>query len=174
MTRFSSRTKTVCPAWCCTARCTATAAKGWPKVATPWFEFTGLQTTTIGAQKPIAVSYVDTDNAIVKGLENWTTINEELYNNEVGHVQETAHPLAHGKQDYESKDKKGQVRKIISKTVVVWTNLYNGKARVFGTTLGHTTDNLRRCQDLDLVTAVCSGACDKLDAAHMKPAKKST
>ena len=147
-------------------------SEGWPKIPTPWFEFTGLQTTHHRAQKPIAVSYVDTDNAIVKGLENWTTINEELYNNEVGHVQETAHPLAHGKQDYESKDKAGKVTQNHFEDVVVWTNLYNGKARVFGTTLGHNNDTCADAKYLDLVTRGLLWSVDKLDAAHMKPAKK--
>ncbi len=72
--------------------------EGWPKVVTPWFEFTGLQTTGHGAQLPIAVSYVDKESPITKGMADWTTIQEELYNNIAGKVLDTAHPLARGKQ----------------------------------------------------------------------------
>ena len=47
-------------------------------VVTPWFEFTGLQTTGHGAQEPIAVSYIDKENPITKGLADWTTIKEDF------------------------------------------------------------------------------------------------
>ena len=88
----------VCRAWCCTAGCTATAPRAGPRVVTPWFEFTGLQTTGHGAQLPIDVSFVDKESPITKGMADWTTINEELYNNIAGKVLDTAHPLARGKQ----------------------------------------------------------------------------
>jgi type 1 glutamine amidotransferase len=146
--------------------------KGGEPSMTPWFEFTGLQTTGHRAQKPIAVSYVDKESPIIKGLEDWTTINEELYNNIAGHVLATAHPLARGKQDYESKDKKGKVTENHFDDVVVWTNTYNGKTRVFATTLGHNNDTCADARYLDLVTRGLLWSVDKLDAAHMKPAKK--
>ncbi|MFT5526939.1 MAG: type 1 glutamine amidotransferase, partial [Pirellulaceae bacterium] len=46
-----------------------------------WFEMIGLQSTGHGPQLPIEVAYAKGDHPITKGLENWTTINEELYNN---------------------------------------------------------------------------------------------
>lgn len=46
-----------------------------------WFEYLGLQSTGHGPQVPVAITFVDQTNPITKGLENWTTINEELYNN---------------------------------------------------------------------------------------------
>src|SRR5688500_7752336 len=55
--------------------------EGFPDKDIPWFQFTGIATTGHGPQEPIAVTYVDAANPITKGLENWTTINEELYNN---------------------------------------------------------------------------------------------
>ncbi len=125
-------------------------SEGWPKAVTPWFEFTGLMTTGHGAQEPIDVTYVDQASPITKGMENWTTINEELYNNVAGHVQETAQPLARGKQGNDD-------------NVVVWTNTYNGKTKVFATTLGH---NNQTCEDpryLDLVTRGLLWSCGKLD-----------
>jgi hypothetical protein len=72
-------------------------SEGYPKV-TPWFEFTGLQSTGHGAQLPIAVSFVDKTSPITKGLSDWTTIKEELYNNSAGQLLDTAHALARGKQ----------------------------------------------------------------------------
>jgi len=114
-------------------------SEGWPKVVTPWFEFTGLQTTGHGAQEPIAVAFVDKDRPITKGLEDWRTIKEELYNNITGKVLDTAHPLAGGKQGKED-------------SVVAWTNTYNKKTRVFCTTLGHNNETVADDRYLDLVT----------------------
>jgi type 1 glutamine amidotransferase len=143
-------------------------SEGWPKAVTPWFELTGLQTTGHGAQLPIAVSFVDKDSPITKGLEDWTTGNEELYNNITGKVLDTAHPLANGKQTTKTKDGKESV----SESVVVWTNTYKGKTRVFATTLGHNDALVGDARYLDLVTRGLLWAVNKLDDAHLKPAKK--
>lgn len=125
--------------------------KGWNNASaapTPWFEFTGLQTTGHGAQLPIALTFTDQASAITKGMENWTTINEELYNNIAGGVLPTAKPLAKGKQV--SKNKEG--KETTTETVVVWTNEYNKKAKVFSTTLGHNNVTVGDDRYLDLVT----------------------
>ena len=46
-----------------------------------WFEYLGLQSSGHGAQLPISISFTDQTSPITKGLTDWTTINEELYNN---------------------------------------------------------------------------------------------
>lgn len=46
-----------------------------------WYEMLGLQSTGHGPQQPIAITFTDKAHPITQGLENWTTINEELYNN---------------------------------------------------------------------------------------------
>jgi type 1 glutamine amidotransferase len=143
-------------------------SEGWPKKTTPWFEFTGLATTGHGAQLPIEVTYVDRESSITKGLKDWTTINEELYNNITGKVLETAHPLARGKQTV--KDKNG--KETTSDCVVTWTNLYKGKTRVFATTLGHNNTTVGDARYLDLVTRGLLWSVNKLDESHLKPAKK--
>ena len=143
-------------------------SEGWPKTVTPWFEFTGLQTTGHGAQLPISVAFsADQSSPITKGLENWTTIHEELYNNIAGKLLDTATPLARGKQTTKGKDGKEKV----DDTIVVWTNTYNGKTRVFGTTLGHNNETCNDARYLDLVTRGLLWSVDKLDDAHLKPAK---
>jgi type 1 glutamine amidotransferase len=121
---------------------------GWPKTVTPWFELTGLQTTGHGPQEPIAVTFVDKETPITRGLEDWTTIHEELYNNIAGKVLDTAHPLARGAQKV--KDKDGAEKTV--DCVVVWTNTYNGKTKVFATTLGHNNETVADGRYLDLVT----------------------
>lgn len=145
-------------------------SKGWPK-QTPWFEFTGLVTTGHGAQEPIAIHYVDPSSPITKGLSDWTTIHEELYNNAAGKLFDTAHALARGKQTVKNK-KTGKEE--TSNNVVVWTNLYNGKTRVFATTIGHNDETVADPRYLDLVTRGLLWSVDKLDDAHLKPAKKSS
>ncbi|WP_439629078.1 ThuA domain-containing protein [Gemmata sp.] len=142
-------------------------SEGYPK-ATPWFEFTGLATTRHGPQAPIDVEYVDKESAITKGLDGWKTVNEELYNNEAGKLHETAQPIAKGKQTIKSKDGKERT----DESVVAWTNTYNGKTRVFGTTLGHNNDTVADARYLDLVTRGLLWSVNKLDEAHLKPAKK--
>ena len=112
-----------------------------------WFKFIGIQSTGHGPQLPIEITFSDTAHPISKGLANWTTIKEELYNNVK--IFDTAHALARGKQaDKES--------------VVVWTNQY-GKTRVFNTTIGHNNDTVADARYLDLVSRGLLWACDKLD-----------
>jgi len=142
-------------------------SEGWPKKTTPWFEFTGLATTGHGAQLPIAIRFLDAESPITKGLKDWTTINEELYNNITGNVLDSAHPLARGKQTATGKDGKEST----SETIVAWTNLYKGKTRVFATTLGHNNATVADERYLDLVARGLLWSVNKLDDAHLKPAK---
>ena len=129
---------------------------GWNrKIATPWMQFTGLISTGHGPQQPIAVTYVDHESPITKPLTDWTTVNEELYNNAAGKLEPTAHALARGKQ--------GRVE-----TIVTWTNTFNGKTRVFGTTLGHNTATVTDARYLDLVTRGLLWAVDKLDDRYLR------
>ena len=129
-----------------------------------WFEYLGLQSTGHGPQLPIEITFTDKPSAITKGLENWSTGNEELYNNV--QVFPTATPLARGKQVSKSvkKDAEGKetVTERATETVVSWSNLY-GKTRVFSTTIGHNNKTVEDDRYLDLVTRGLLWACDKLD-----------
>jgi type 1 glutamine amidotransferase len=138
---------------------------GYPKM-TPWFEFTGLPSTGHGPQAPIEITFTDKESPITKGLKNWTTINEELYNNIAGGVLDSARPLARGKQIVRGKDGKERTEDV----VVAWTNLYKGKTRVFATTLGHNNKTVEDPRYLDLVTRGLLWSVDKLDKAHLKDA----
>jgi hypothetical protein len=142
-------------------------SEGFPKV-TPWFEMTGLQTTGHGPQLPIAISFVDKEHPITRPLSDWITVNEELYNNSAGKLLDTAKPLARGLQRVKGKDdKENEVDNI-----VVWTNLYQAKTRVFATTLGHNNQTVGDDRYLDLVTRGLLWSLDKLDEKHLKPAAK--
>jgi type 1 glutamine amidotransferase len=91
---------------------------------------------------------VDNQSPITKGMTDWTTVNEELYNNAVGKLLDTAKPLARGKQTVKSRDGKERT----DDNVVAWTNEYNGKARVFATTIGHNNTTVGDPRYLDFVT----------------------
>jgi len=122
-------------------------SEGWPK-STPWFDFTGLASTGHGPQVPIAITFADKESPITLGMANWTTIQEELYNNAAGKLLDTAKPLARGKQTY--KGSNGE--EVVSDCVSVWTNTFAGKTRVFATTLGHNSETTSDPRYLDLVT----------------------
>jgi type 1 glutamine amidotransferase len=139
---------------------------GFPK-DTEWFKFTGLHTTGHGAQLPIEVTYTDKESVITKGLENWTTVNEELYNNVTGKLEDTAKEIARGKQTSKSKDGKEKVDDFIC----TWTNTYNGKTRVFGTTLGHNNTTVGDAKYISLITRGLLWSVDKLNDTYLKPAK---
>ena len=138
----------------CAMHCYRTAADFGKPVAAGtdgalWFDFLGLQSSGHGAQLPIAVTYLDATHPISKGLSDWTTINEELYNNISVHG--SAKPLARGKQGN-------------TETVIAWTNEYGDrKTRVFSTTLGHNNETVSDRRFLDLVTRGLLWSCNKLD-----------
>jgi len=129
-----------------------------------WFEMLGLQSTGHGPQQPIAITFTDKDSPIVKGLADWTTVNEELYNN----VQIlTAKTLAQGTQKIpERKDKKGKVTPAQEVTaVVVWTNEFGPKqTRIFSTTIGHNNATVEDARYLDLVARGLLWSVGKLEA----------
>jgi Trehalose utilisation len=113
-----------------------------------WFEFLGLQSSGHGPQKPIDITFTDKNHPVTKGAKDWTTINEELYNNV--RLFDAAQPLAKGKQDK-------------SEAVVVWTNLYGKeKTRVFCTTIGHNNATVEDARYLDLVAKGLLWAAGKL------------
>jgi type 1 glutamine amidotransferase len=124
-----------------------------------WFKFVGIQSSGHGPQKPIEVTFVERSHPVSKGLENWTTVNEELYNNLK--LFETATPLARGRQDTGNR---------IDDYVVAWVNKY-GSTRVFSTTLGHNNETVADPRYLDLVTRGLLWACDRQTPEYQRPLK---
>jgi type 1 glutamine amidotransferase len=116
-----------------------------------WYEMIGLQSTGHGPQRPIEITFTNLAHPVVKGLANWTTINEELYNNI--QVFGTATPLAWGKQNTGSRT---------NDFVVAWANDYHG-TRIFSTTIGHNNATVADDRYLDLVTRGLLWSCGKLD-----------
>jgi hypothetical protein len=132
-----------------------------------WFEYLGLQSSGHGAQLPIAIAYsTAAKSPVIAGFADWTTINEEHYNNV--QIYPTATVLARGKQKVRDKE---------NDFAVVWTNDYHG-TRVFSTTIGHNNATVSDARYLDLVARGLLWACKKLDDAGQPlagygPAKKA-
>ncbi|HYE33721.1 MAG TPA: PVC-type heme-binding CxxCH protein [Methylomirabilota bacterium] len=126
-----------------------------------WFKFVGIQSSSHGPQEPIALSFGTNDHPITKGMQKWTTIREELYNNVK--VFETATPLVRGSQKVKRRD--GTER--VDEAVVAWVTDFNG-TRVFSTTLGHNNQTVSDPRYLDLVARGTLWAAGKLDETHLK------
>ena len=142
------------------------------EVATPgsaramWFDYLGIQSSGHGAQLPIFITQTDKEHPINRGLADWTTINEELYNNVK--VRDAAQSLARGKQILKQKKKAADGTETVTEKpieyVVNWVNNYQDKTRVFSTTIGHNNETVADPRYLDLVTHGLLWACGKLDA----------
>src|SRR6266478_1924128 len=112
-----------------------------------WFEYLGLQSSAHGPQTPISIHYADKETPIAKGLTDWTTVNEEHYNNV--HVFASSHAIAHGVQEFKQRDGAQKTNDF----VVAWINHYGPKkTRVFSTTIGHNNATVEDPRYLDLVT----------------------
>jgi type 1 glutamine amidotransferase len=97
-------------------------------------------------------------------MADWTTINEELYNN----VQVlTGKAIANGTQSTpERKDKAGKVIPAKETTAIVaWTNEYGPKkTRIFSTTIGHNNATVEDARYLDMVARAVLWSVNKIDA----------
>ena len=118
-----------------------------------WYEYLGLQSTSHGKQAPISITY--SAHPATAGLTDWTTINEELYNNI--QIFPGTDTLAKGKQGD-------------TETVIVWAHEYGDKkTKVWSTTLGHNNETVADAKYLDLVARGILWTTGKL-AADGKPA----
>jgi len=121
-----------------------------------WYEMIGLQSTGHGPQFPIEIAFTDKAHPITKTLADWTTINEELYNNI--QVLPTAKVLATGRQTVPPKGKPGEpadpaAKPTVATAAVAWVNEYGpNRTRIFSTSLGHNNDTVADDRYLDLVT----------------------
>ena len=115
-----------------------------------WFAFTGVDTRRHGKQQPITIKYTDKSHPITRGLPDWVTIKEELY--DVLEVWPTVTPLATGDTEQQPEN------------LLIWANAYGPKkTRVFSTTLGHNNETVGDDRYLDLLTRGVLWAAGKLD-----------
>jgi type 1 glutamine amidotransferase len=115
-----------------------------------WRKLLGVTSMRHEKQQPFDVTVVQPENPIMKGFpavfhdpmdEQYVTI--KLWPKTVSLATAIGH----------DKDK--------SKSTVVWSNTY-GKARVFGTTIGHLNKVMEKPEYLDMVTRGLLWSCNKL------------
>lgn len=119
-----------------------------------WYEMIGVQSTAHGPKAPIEISFQESNSPITKGLADWTTINEELYNNI--RVFSGTDALAAGKQlvkpNKRALRKNPNAQPRTEKAVVVWTNEYGpNKTKIFSTSLGHYNETVQDDRYMELV-----------------------
>ena len=115
-----------------------------------WRKLLGVSSYQHGAKHAFEISNLQPSHPVMKGFpEKWQNFPDELY--QLKKTWPDCVPLGKAISSKES----GQT--------VIWLNNY-GKARVFGTTLGHANETVQSEVYLDLVTRGLLWACDKLDA----------
>ena len=113
-------------------------SEGYPKPSRPGSSSPACHRPAT-ARKPRSPSPTSTsDSPITKGIENWTTIKEELYNNSAGKLLDTAHP-AGPRQAGDARQARDETDERLRRRL---DQHYNGK-KVFATTLGHNNADRR-------------------------------
>lgn len=116
-----------------------------------WREFIGMSSNHHGPPQPIALKVLAPNDPIMIGFpDGWITRPEELYS--VDKIWPDARPLA---EAYAQDEKKNDP--------VIWTNLYHGTTRVFGTALAHNNATMEDPVYLDLIARGLLWTCGKLD-----------
>lgn len=115
-----------------------------------WFNLCGVTSHLLGQGYPLDIETLKPDHPIMKGiLDQWKAPKGELFL--IEKVWPTATPLAQALD-----------RDMNRPEVCIWTN-QAGKARVFGTTIGHNNETVAETIYLDLVARGLLWAADKLD-----------
>ena len=122
-----------------------------------WRKLLGVSSYRHQPRRKFTVVTLKPEHPIMKGFPaKWDYDPDELY--EIKKVWPDCIPLAQSLTPKKENDTKNEAGPHPS----IWVNTY-GKARVFGTTLGHGTETMQRDVYLDLVTRGLLWACDKLD-----------
>lgn len=117
--------------------------------ADAWRELIGVTSRSHEGKRALEVRRMEEHPIMTDFPESWATPNGELY--KIEHVWPNCTPLAQAygvdtEQDH----------------VVVWTNTF-GRARVFGTSLGHHNETMNNDVWLGMVSRGLLWACEKLD-----------
>jgi len=115
-----------------------------------WRKVVGVSSFSHEKHRPLAVQNMAVEHPVMKGFpKTWNTPNGELY--KIDKLWPGVTPLGKAFGKDTQKDH-----------VCIWTNTH-GKMRVFGTTIGHHNETMRKKTYLDLVTRGLLWACGKLD-----------
>lgn len=115
-----------------------------------WRECVGQKSMSHEKNRDLRVKNTALEHPVMQGFPlEWLDPKDELYKNEI--LYPNFVPLAKAFGEDTKKDHH-----------VIWVNTY-GKAKVFGTTLGHNNETMKDPVYLDLVTRGLLWACGKLD-----------
>jgi type 1 glutamine amidotransferase len=118
--------------------------------ADPWRELIGVTSVKHQKHRPVEVQNLQPDHPVMTTFPKaWKTPNGELY--EIQRVWPNCTPLAQAFGQDSGKNH-----------VCVWVNTF-GKARVFGTSLGHHNETMNTSEYLDMVARGVLWSCRKLD-----------
>jgi type 1 glutamine amidotransferase len=116
-----------------------------------WRKLLGVSSYRHQSKRPFTVVNLKPEHPIMKGFPlKWQDEPDELY--EIKKVWPNCTPLAENITPDNESDRHPSI----------WINTY-GKARVFGTTLGHSTDTMNHPEYMDMVSRGLLWACDKLE-----------
>ena len=100
-----------------------------------WYEMIGLQSTGHGPKAPLELQSLDSDHPVMNGFTDWTTVDEELYNNV--RVFNSTGQLLRAKQTTPPNKKQlkddRNAKPTESAAVIAWTNEYTHLQHFFGT-----------------------------------------
>ena len=114
-----------------------------------WRKMIGQKSMSHEKNRDLHVKNIKPEHPVMKGFPmEWLDKADELYKNEL--LYENFVPLAKAYGEDTKKDHN-----------LIWVNTY-GKAKVFGTTMGHNNDTMQDPVYLDLVTRGLLWACGKL------------
>lgn len=115
-----------------------------------WRKLVGVTSMRHQSRQPFEVKSLQPEHPVMKDFpKKWKTPNGELY--EIDKIWPNCTPLA---EAYGERSKKDQP--------CIWVNTY-GKARVFGTTLGHFNEEMDNEVFLGMITRGLLWSCNRLD-----------
>lgn len=130
--------------------CSLHSYRGAGEGADPWRELIGVTSVRHQKHRPVDVKNIHSEHPVMQGFpQSWKTPNGELY--EILKVWPNCTPLAQAFGEDSGKDH-----------VCVWVNQF-GKARVFGTSLGHHNETMNTEEWLGLVSRGVLWSVGKLD-----------
>lgn len=105
-----------------------------------WWEFCGVHSPRHGKRHPFEVRIKAPDHEVMKGMENWTTPQGELYFIDTAYPTMT--PLAESASEADG-----------ALHANIWVNEYGpNKTRVFATTIGHHNETMLQAQYMEMLT----------------------
>ncbi len=131
--------------------CSLHSYRSAPVGADAWRELVGVTSTSHESKRPVVVRRLVADHPIMIGFPaEWKTPNGELY--KIEKHWPNCEPLAEAWGEDTGKSH-----------TVIWTNKF-GRAKVFGTSLGHHNETMNTDVWLDVVARGSLWCCDKLQA----------